>query len=167
MGTSSMLKSTRLTVFLVIRKREDPMTWRHLLGLTLEGMVAIVLREDLVKRIHSGLRLCPLKRGQRPWDSNHRIQISTKSIRIITRILWACVAWIVGGAIVTRMVIMFLYEKHVTELDINTKKNNDILMAARSRARMYGSVEEQKEAMNQKWVEEKLLFEQRMKKYAE
>merc|ERR1719481_1762341 len=59
---------------------------------------------------------------------------------------------------------MFLYEKHVTELDINTKKNNDILMAARSRARMYGSVEEQKEAMNQKWVEEKLLFEQRMKK---
>jgi len=83
------------------------------------------------------------------------------------KILWACVAWIVGGAIVTRMVIMFLYEKHVTELDINTKKNNDILMAARSRARMYGSVEEQKEAMNQKWVEEKLLFEQRMKKYAE
>ena len=65
---------------------------------------------------------------------------------------------------VTWTAIMFLYRRHTTELDFTTKVNNDILMTARSNARMYATVEKQGEAMNKKWVEEKMKFEELMKK---
>jgi len=80
------------------------------------------------------------------------------------KIVWACLAWIVGGAIVTTTVIMFLYDRHTTELDFNTKKNNDILMRARGRSRQYGTLEEQKDALNKLWAEERLMNEERLLK---
>jgi len=80
------------------------------------------------------------------------------------KIVIACVAWILGGSLVTWTAIMFLYRRHTTELDFTTKVNNDILMTARSNARMYATVEKQGEAMNKKWVEEKMKFEELMKK---
>ena len=60
---------------------------------------------------------------------------------------------------------MAMYNRHNTEMDLITKQNNDILVASRNNAMKYGSVEERTEAMNKKWVEEQLKYDQKMKKY--
>jgi len=80
------------------------------------------------------------------------------------KILLACFVWIVGGAIFSRMVIMALYQRHTTEMDLATKKNNEILVASRNNAMQYGSVEERTEAMRKKWGEEQVKFDEKMKK---
>eukprot|EP00091_Calanus_sinicus_P010278 TRINITY_DN24031_c0_g1_i1.p1 TRINITY_DN24031_c0_g1~~TRINITY_DN24031_c0_g1_i1.p1 ORF type:complete len:105 (-),score=39.26 TRINITY_DN24031_c0_g1_i1:7-321(-) len=73
------------------------------------------------------------------------------------KILLACFVWIVVGAIFSRMVIMAMYERHNTEMDLITKKNNDILVDARNNAMKYGSVKERAEAMQKKWDAEKMF----------
>jgi len=81
------------------------------------------------------------------------------------KIVLACFIWIVAGAIFSRMVIMALYNRHTTELDHTTKVNNDVLMAARNKAIMRGSVKEQKEAFDKKWSEEKEKQDGEMRKF--
>jgi len=83
------------------------------------------------------------------------------------KILVACLVWIVGGAILTRLVIMYLYNRHTTELDHTTKLNMDTLKAARDRATKKGSLEEQKKSFDKMWGDDKEKYEAEMRKYEE
>eukprot|EP00092_Neocalanus_flemingeri_P024462 GFUD01026526.1.p1 GENE.GFUD01026526.1~~GFUD01026526.1.p1 ORF type:complete len:253 (+),score=72.94 GFUD01026526.1:112-870(+) len=80
------------------------------------------------------------------------------------KILIGCVVWIVGGGMVSWAIIMGLYKRHTTELDFATKQNNEILMAARGRARGFATVGEQGEAMNKKWLDDRQKFDELINK---
>ena len=60
---------------------------------------------------------------------------------------------------------MAFYHRHTTEMDLTTKKNNEILVASRNNALQYASVQERTEAMHKQWAEEGKLDEKRRKRY--
>jgi len=72
------------------------------------------------------------------------------------KVLIACVVWIIGGCLISSKVIMTLYHRHTTEMDYATKVNNEVLMASREKAKMRGSLEDQKNAFDKLWTDEKV-----------
>lgn len=70
-----------------------------------------------------------------------------------------CLVWILAGVLVQGAVIMGVFQRHSGVLDLNTRKNNDILMSAKANALQYGTVAEQGQALSKKWAEESLRLE--------
>jgi DnaJ-domain-containing protein 1 len=73
------------------------------------------------------------------------------------KVLVFCLLWILAGVLVQGAAVMGLYNRHISVLDMETKKNNEILMSARASSTQYGSLVEQREAMSKRWAEEVTL----------
>ena len=52
-----------------------------------------------------------------------------------------------------------MYWKHSSELEVANNKNSEVLMTSRNNARIYGTLEAQKEALAKRWEEEQRRHE--------
>merc|ERR1711915_944343 len=75
------------------------------------------------------------------------------------KIVLACIAWILFGSIISSGSIFSMYWKHSSELEVANNKNSEVLMTSRNNARIYGTLEAQKEALAKRWEEEQRRHE--------
>ena len=52
-----------------------------------------------------------------------------------------------------------MYWKHSSELEVANNKNSEVLMTSRNNARIYGTLEAQKEALARRWEDEQRKYE--------
>ena len=77
----------------------------------------------------------------------------------ISQIVLACVAWILFGSLISSGSIFSMYWKHSSELEVANNKNSEVLMTSRNNARIYGTLEAQKEALARRWEDEQRKYE--------
>jgi len=70
------------------------------------------------------------------------------------KVLVACIVWIIFGSIISSLSVRFFYGLHTSELEIANKKNSEALASARSQARQYETLDNQKEELLKRWTRE-------------
>jgi len=85
--------------------------------------------------------------GYKTQDPNHY----QKQGNYHRKIAIACVVWIVAGILLQGVVIMRLYGRHTATLDKATEQNAMILTASRASAMNYTTLEEHREAFEQRF----------------
>ena len=81
------------------------------------------------------------------------------------KIAIACVVWIVAGILVQGVVIMRLYGRHTATLDKATEQNAMILTASRASAMNYTTLEEHREAFEQRFQTHPRLHSSTLEEY--
>ena len=71
----------------------------------------------------------------------------------------ACIAWILFGSLISSGSIVSMYRKHSSDLEVANNKNSEVLMTSRNNARIYGTLEAQKEALAKRWQDEQKRFD--------